>query len=80
MDLIQPSIIFSSNLFVISVSIKPGAITLLLIFLEPNSWAKDLENPIMPDRTQWLNDYAWTEYTVDEIATGMPLKRLTNYL
>jgi len=30
-----------------------------------------------PDRTQWLNDYAWTEYTVEEIASGLPLKRLT---
>jgi len=30
-----------------------------------------------PDRTQWLNDYAWTEYTVEEIAAGLPLKRLT---
>ena len=40
----------------------------------------DIEQPLMPDRTQWLNDYAWTEYTVDEIAAGLPLKRLTNCL
>ena len=40
----------------------------------------DIENPIMPDRTQWLNDYAWTEYTIDEISQGLPLKRLTNKL
>jgi hypothetical protein len=40
----------------------------------------DIENPIMPDRTQWLNDYAHTEYTIDEISQGIPLKRLTNYL
>jgi hypothetical protein len=33
-----------------------------------------------PDRTQWLNDYAWTEYTVEEIAAGLPLKRLTSKL
>ena len=38
----------------------------------------DIENPLMPDRSQWLNDYAWTEYTIDEIASGLPLKRLTN--
>ena len=38
----------------------------------------DMENPIMPDRTQWLNDYAWTEFTVDEIVAGLPIKRLTN--
>ena len=37
----------------------------------------NIEDPVMPDRQQWLNDYAWTEYTVDEIAQGLPLKRLT---
>ena len=40
----------------------------------------DIENPVMPDRTQWLNDYAWTEFTVEEISQGIPLKRLTNKL
>ena len=40
----------------------------------------DIENPIMPDRQQWLNDYAHTEYTLDEIAQGIPLKRLTEKL
>ena len=37
----------------------------------------DIENPLMPDRTQWLNDYAHTEYTIEEIAAGLPLKNLT---
>ena len=40
----------------------------------------DIENPAMPDRDQWLNDYAWTEYTVEEISQGLPLKRLTSKL
>ena len=40
----------------------------------------DIENPVMPDRQQWLNDYAWTEYTVEEISQGLPLKRLTSKL
>lgn len=40
----------------------------------------DIENPIRPDRTQWLNDYAWTEYTVNEIAQGLPLENLTSQL
>jgi len=40
----------------------------------------DIKNPLMPDRTQWLNDYAHTEHTVEEIAAGIPLKRLTNEL
>ena len=40
----------------------------------------DIEQPLMTDRTQWLNYYAHTEYTVDEISQGIPLKRLTDYL
>lgn len=40
----------------------------------------NIENPTMPDRTQWLNDYAWTEYTLEEIRQGIPLKRLTSRL
>lgn len=40
----------------------------------------NIEEPLMTDRTQWLNDYAHTEWTVDEIAQGIPLKRLTNML
>jgi len=40
----------------------------------------DIENPYMPDRQQWLNDYAWTEFTVEEISSGLPLKRLTSML
>lgn len=40
----------------------------------------DIENPYKPDRRQWLNDYAWTEFTVEEIAKGIPLERLTKYL
>ena len=34
----------------------------------------DTENPLFPDRTQWLNDYAHTEYTLEEISQGLPLK------
>jgi hypothetical protein len=40
----------------------------------------DIEQPMMPDRTQWLNDYAHTEYTVEEISQGLPIKNLTNRL
>ena len=40
----------------------------------------NIEEPLMTDRTQWLNDYAWTEFTVEEIAQGIPLKRLTSKL
>ena len=40
----------------------------------------DIENPMMPNRQQWLNDYAHTEYTIEEISQGLPLKNLTNKL
>jgi hypothetical protein len=40
----------------------------------------NIDNPCMPDRTQWLNDYAWTEFTIEEIASGLPIKRLTDKL
>ena len=40
----------------------------------------NLDNPTLYDRQQWLNDYAWTEYTVEEISAGLPLKRLTSKL
>lgn len=40
----------------------------------------DIENPLMPDRQQWLNDYAWTEFTVEEISQGLPIKQLTAIL
>ena len=37
----------------------------------------DIRDPLRLDRRQWLNDYAHTEYTIDEIAEGKPLKLLT---
>jgi len=57
-------------------------------FTGPSSLAYDvaeqqldnIENPLYPDRRQWLNDYAWTEFTLDEISAGLPLKRLTSKL
>ena len=40
----------------------------------------DIEKPKMPDRTQWANNIAYTEWTVDEIASGLPLMRLIDKL
>ena len=40
----------------------------------------DIENPMTSDRQQWLNDYAWTEFSLEEISQGLPLKRLTSVL
>lgn len=41
---------------------------------------ENIENPNKPDRNQWLNNYAWTEFTLDEIQQGIPLVNLTKYL
>lgn len=41
---------------------------------------RNIENPLYCDRTQWLNDYAYTEWTVEEISQGLPLKRLTSFI
>ena len=78
---------------VVSYSSNPGPQAILNgvpAFVSPSSLAyeaandldflHDIENPLKPDRTEWLNDYAWTEYTLDEISAGIPLKRLTNKL
>jgi len=35
-----------------------------------------IEDPDMPDRQQWANDLAYTEWFIEEIAQGEPLKRL----
>lgn len=45
-----------------------------------NTDLANIENPSMPDRTQWINDYAWTEYTIQEIYQGLPLENLTHML
>lgn len=35
-----------------------------------------IENPVRPDRTGWLEQLAHTEWTIQEIATGYPMRRL----
>jgi hypothetical protein len=58
------------------------------VFVGPSSLAYEvgntdfttINNPLTPDRIQWLNDYAHTEYTVEEIAQGIPLNQLTQHL
>ena len=44
----QPSTTLGSKTSVISVRIKPGATTFVLMFLEPSSLATDFEKPIIP--------------------------------
>jgi hypothetical protein len=82
---------FNSVYATVSWSSNPGIHSILNgvpAFVGPASLAYDvantdlsqIENPLMLDRQQWLNDYAHTEWTVEEIAQGIPLKRLTNKL
>jgi len=57
-------------------------------FVGPESLAWDvanpvlvnIENPIVYDRQQWLNNLAYSEWSVPEISQGIPLKRLTSCL
>jgi hypothetical protein len=39
-----------------------------------------IEDPEMPDRVQWANDLAWTEWTVAEIEQGIPQRYLLDRL
>ena len=39
-----------------------------------------IEKPLMPDRTEWLEDLCHTEWTLGEIASGYPLSRLLSRL
>jgi hypothetical protein len=41
---------------------------------------RSIETPLYCDRTQWLNDYAYTEWTIEEISKGIPHKHLTSKL
>ena len=31
---------------------------------------KQIENPVMPDRTQWLHDLAYANWTLQEVRDG----------
>jgi hypothetical protein len=41
-----------------------------------NTALDQIETPNMPDRTQWLNNLAWTEWLVEEMAEGLPQQLL----
>ena len=80
------------NLYaVINWSSNPGvlaAIEGIPTFVGPSSLAYDVSNhdlseicqPKIFDRTQWMNDVAYTEWSIDEISSGCPLKRLISSL
>jgi hypothetical protein len=79
---------FSNCWAVVSWSSNPGPQAVIAgvpVFVGPDSLAHDvantdlanIETPHMPHRENWLVNYAHTEWTVDEIRTGIPFKRLT---
>jgi len=45
-----------------------------------NASLEDIEDPHMGAREEWLEEYAHTEHTIDEIAQGIPLNHLLNQL
>jgi hypothetical protein len=57
-------------------------------FVGPSSMAESvanldfstIENPLRPDRTQWVNDLAWSEWTIDEISQGQGLDHAVSML
>jgi hypothetical protein len=76
---------------IISWNSNPGVVAALEgvpVFVGPaslaqpvgNSNLKNIESPLMPDREQWANDLAYTEWSVDEILAGKPLERLLSSL
>jgi hypothetical protein len=84
---------FNNIYATISYSSNPGIHSILEgvpAFVSTHSLAYDvandidflhnIENPLCPDRQQWLNDYAHTEWTVEEISQGLPIKYLTSKL
>ena len=50
-----------------------------LAFSVAEKW-ENLENPQLPDRMEWFLKLTHTEWTVEEIAQGIPLGRLENHL
>ena len=79
---------------IVNVSSGPGvqgAISGVPVYVGEESLAYDIGNPLVGDylnpiqpdyekKNQWLNDLTYTEWDVDEIAQGIPLKRLEPYL
>jgi hypothetical protein len=53
---------------------------LALCWQVANRNLEDIENPIFPDRTQWLNDLGYKQWTVEEIKSGMVFKRFKEKL
>lgn len=82
---------FSGAWAVVNVCSNPGIHAVLegipafvsassLAYPVANHDLSQIESPVTPERTQWLNDLAHIEYTLKEIQQGIPLKYLTKKL
>jgi hypothetical protein len=82
---------FNSAWAVVNYSSNPGVESIINgvpAFVDGKSLAspvanldlKNIENPNRPERSQWLNDLAWTEWTVEEMSKGIPQKLLIPHL
>lgn len=76
---------------VVNWNSTPGIVSVLQgvpAFVGPSSLAAPvantdlafIESPRRPDREQWANDLAWTEWTVEEICRGEPQKFLLDLM
>ena len=45
-----------------------------------NKNLSSIEDPKYFQREDWFNNYVWTEYTLDEISSGVAFNRLTSKL
>ena len=45
-----------------------------------NKTFENIDNPTMPDRQQWANKLAYTEWWTDEMEQGIPWKRIRKRL
>ena len=75
---------------VVNVSSNPGVeavISGVPVFVAHNNLAasvgrtdvRRIENPVMPDRTDWLQDMIHREWSIDEIRQGIPWQRIKPY-
>lgn len=50
-----------------------------MIFQLVGSSLDTIRNQVVPDRTQWANELAYTQWTLEEIASGQPWSNLRRY-
>ena len=54
--------------------------TASLCFEVGNKKLRNINSPVMPDRSEWINKLAYTEWWIDEIEKGLPWARIKKRL